>query len=285
MTTETKTETETKVKVKAKVKAKTLAQKMLLIMKDVAHIPKNGFNSFHKYKYASDTDVTAAFSKAMQKHGVLMLSSILERSSCIYKTRKGYDTFLVTVKLEVTFIDVDSGEKFTSIFYGDGSDSDDKGVYKAITGAQKYALMKTFLVSTGDDPERTINRVPISTNRPKKIIKHPENLKDYSKISSYDERLIPPPDRDTFGPNVRVVHGDTTAPQSFYDSKTQPQANENGDRLMSDKQRKFIYALCGKMGWDRETKLKAISRIVGRGLISTTTLTSKEANLIIDSLK
>lgn len=36
---------------------------------------------------------------------------------------------------------------------GEGMDTGDKAIYKAITGAQKYVLMKTFLIPTGDDPE------------------------------------------------------------------------------------------------------------------------------------
>ena len=32
-------------------------------------------------------------------------------------------------------------------------DAGDKGIYKAIAGAQKYALMKVFMIPTGDDPE------------------------------------------------------------------------------------------------------------------------------------
>lgn len=133
---------------------KNLAMKMIKIMQDVEYIQKTGFNSFHKYKYATDSDVAAAFSKAMRKHNVFMFSSILERSCDRYMTRGNKETFLITVKLEVTFVDADSGEQFTGTYFGDGSDSDDKGVYKAMTGAQKYALMKTFLVETGDDPER-----------------------------------------------------------------------------------------------------------------------------------
>jgi hypothetical protein len=30
----------------------------------------------------------------------------------------------------------------------------DKGVYKALTGSEKYFLMKAFLIPTGDDPEK-----------------------------------------------------------------------------------------------------------------------------------
>jgi hypothetical protein len=37
---------------------------------------------------------------------------------------------------------------------GEGQDAGDKAVYKAMTGALKYCLLKTFLIPTGDDPER-----------------------------------------------------------------------------------------------------------------------------------
>ena len=133
---------------------KNLATKMIHIMSDVEYIQKTGFNQFHEYKYATEADVAAAFAKAMQKHNVFMFSSILERHCQSYQTRGNKESFLITVKLQVTFVDAVSGEIFTGIFFGDGSDPDDKGIYKAITGAQKYALMKTFLAETGDDPER-----------------------------------------------------------------------------------------------------------------------------------
>ncbi len=123
-------------------------------MQEVAYIPKNGFNAFHKYHYATETDVSAALSKALMKYKVFMFSSVLERECKIYQTRTNKEAFLITVKLAVTFIDAESGESFTGTFFGDGSDPDDKGLYKAITGAQKYALMKTFLVATGSDPEQ-----------------------------------------------------------------------------------------------------------------------------------
>lgn len=37
--------------------------------------------------------------------------------------------------------------------YGEGRDRGDKAPYKALTGALKYALIQTFLIATGDDPE------------------------------------------------------------------------------------------------------------------------------------
>jgi len=131
-----------------------LSKKMICIADDVKYIQKQGRNQFHKYNYVTESDVISAFSKAMKKQGVFMFSSIVERDCQSYKTGGGKDAFLVTVKMQVTFVDTESGESFSCIFYGDGSDSNDKAIYKAITGAQKYALMKTFLVATGDVPEQ-----------------------------------------------------------------------------------------------------------------------------------
>ena len=36
---------------------------------------------------------------------------------------------------------------------GQGIDAGDKAPYKAMTGALKYALLQSFLLATGDDPE------------------------------------------------------------------------------------------------------------------------------------
>src|ERR1700731_578035 len=52
-----------------------------------------------------------------------------------------------------TFIDVDTGEEITAKVAGQGLDSGDKAPYKAMTGALKYALLQSFFLATGDDPE------------------------------------------------------------------------------------------------------------------------------------
>ena len=51
------------------------------------------------------------------------------------------------------FVDARSGEELTVRVPGEGADAGDKAPYKAMTGALKYALLQSFLLSTGDDPE------------------------------------------------------------------------------------------------------------------------------------
>jgi hypothetical protein len=57
------------------------------------------------------------------------------------------------VVMSYSFADADSAEEITVKVAGEGVDSGDKAPYKAMTGALKYALLQSFLLATGDDPE------------------------------------------------------------------------------------------------------------------------------------
>ena len=61
------------------------------------------------------------------------------------------------MRLEITyrFINIDNTEEFIDITtYGDGLDTGDKAPGKAMTYGDKYALMKAYKISTGDDPDK-----------------------------------------------------------------------------------------------------------------------------------
>ena len=133
---------------------KSLAAKMLKIMAEVGYVQKEGTNAFHNYKYAKEADVVEKVRAALINHGVFAFGSAVNKGTKEYLNQKNVTQFLVSVDYKMTFVDVDSGEQYEATFPGDGADSGDKGVYKAITGAEKYALLKTFLISTGDDPEK-----------------------------------------------------------------------------------------------------------------------------------
>ncbi len=60
---------------------------------------------------------------------------------------------MARVVMAYTFADVDSGEEIVAKVAGQGLDPGDKAPYKAMTGALKYALLQSFLLATGDDPE------------------------------------------------------------------------------------------------------------------------------------
>ncbi len=85
-------------------------------------------------------------------------------------------TKIRTLVLSYRFYDIATGEYIEGSMEGDGADSGDKGVYKAITGAIKYIMTSTFLIPTNDDPEvarkdeEKIEQKPYK-NKPQKAVK------------------------------------------------------------------------------------------------------------------
>src|SRR5690606_17973389 len=91
-----------------------------------------------------EADLLDAVREEIVKAGLVIATSVDTVS------REGNIT---TVTLKHTIIDAESGESMEVKSAGQGADNQDKGVFKAITGANKYFLLKMFLLSGDDDPE------------------------------------------------------------------------------------------------------------------------------------
>jgi hypothetical protein len=135
-----------------------LAVKMAEILGEVGNVPKNGRNDFHGYDYIQESDLVDHLRSKLAKAGIAIFPSIREHVVTQVQDARSRIQYMATVTLDVTFIDGDTGDKMTTTWVGQGVDAGDKSYYKAYTGAFKYALLKTFMVSTGDDPE--LDQIP-----------------------------------------------------------------------------------------------------------------------------
>lgn len=138
-----------------------LVTKIAGVVLEVKHVPKRGYNAHHKYDYVTESDMVEALRDSLAKANVVMVPSY-EHIETI-KTDKG---LLVTIRGTFTF--TDGTDKYDVRTIGSGYDiPGDKAVYKAMTGAQKYALKQLFLIPTGDDPERDGDEVSkdVGSNR------------------------------------------------------------------------------------------------------------------------
>ena len=119
----------------------------------------------NSYKAVSERDVLDAVKPLEVKYGVYSYAydrKIIENGE-LTSTRKDFQTGEVKelkqlyMRLEVVyrFVNVDNPEEFVEIkTYGDGIDSGDKAAGKAMTYADKYALLKAYKISTGEDPDQ-----------------------------------------------------------------------------------------------------------------------------------
>ncbi len=124
---------------------RSLHAKLAEVMGEISRVPKNGRNEFHKYDYVTEADLVEAVRDKLASRGVTLIPSAESVDR---------DGNLAFVRMTFTFVDAGSGETVSSSWFGSGEDKGDKALYKAYTGALKYFLMKTFLIATGDDPER-----------------------------------------------------------------------------------------------------------------------------------
>lgn len=132
---------------------KPLLSKIKNVMKEVDNIPKNGINQSIGYNYVMEKDVVEKLRNKLIDMGIVILPSVVETKEREITLSNNKSTFISKVIMSFTFFDTDSGSSITIYGSGEGQDSLDKGIYKAITGCQKYVLLKTFLIPTGDDPE------------------------------------------------------------------------------------------------------------------------------------
>jgi hypothetical protein len=121
-------------------------------MKVLSRIQKRGHNERHNYSYVTAADIAGAVGDILSELGVVVIPR-LEDISYESAVARGEATRMARVVMAYTFADVDSGEEIIAKVAGQGLDVGDKAPYKAMTGALKYALLQSFLLATGDDPE------------------------------------------------------------------------------------------------------------------------------------
>lgn len=123
-------------------------EKINKIMADTPYIFKDGKIEFKntKYRAVTEENVLNMLRPKMIEQGLVMFPVSLDFSK---------DEIITTANMVFKVVNAENPEEFILVASGgQGADSQDKGIGKAITYANKYALLKMFLVPTGDDPDK-----------------------------------------------------------------------------------------------------------------------------------
>ena len=142
---------------------KNIFQRMAAVTNDLQTVAKNLTVSTGKnnsYKAVSERDIIDAVKPVEVKHGIYsfpynreVLESHLLESDTDYGKKT---TFFSRIKTVYRFVNIDDPEDYIDmVTFAEGIDAQDKGSGKAMTYADKYALMKAYKISTGEDPDQT----------------------------------------------------------------------------------------------------------------------------------
>jgi ERF superfamily len=129
-----------------------LRQKLAEVRRRIGYVQKRGHNERFNYSYVTAADIAGSVGDILAELGVIVIPT-LEGISYESAASRGEAARMARVVMAYTFADVDSGEEVIAKVAGQGLDPGDKAPYKAMTGALKYALLQSFLLATGDDPE------------------------------------------------------------------------------------------------------------------------------------
>ena len=147
------------------IKSLNIFQRVAAITDELGVVAKNlsvkaGGGS---YKAVSERDIIDAVKPLETKYRVYSYPSnreivddeMLENEKTYNGNTTKSTTFFTRVRTEYTILNIDKPEeRFTTIVFSEGIDPGDKGSGKAMTYADKYALMKVYKISTGDDPDQ-----------------------------------------------------------------------------------------------------------------------------------
>lgn len=197
---------------------KNVSKKLLKAIEQVGgKVTKTGYNSFSKYKYITESDINEAVLPALLSQGLLMTTSV----ESVMETPSGPDNKnrFCTVQLVHTIIDTESGETLTLKSAGTAADSLDKSIFKALTGACKYFMLKTFMISGDDsDPENDGATAPVQQPANKGFGKKPEVVAPVQEKKGFMAKKI-----EAAAPMPQLVKTEQKKPNFGKKAETAPQ--------------------------------------------------------------
>jgi hypothetical protein len=134
----------------------TLAEKIFRISKEASRTPieRKGVGESSDpdrplYSYVKIDDVLEVVQPLLRNYKLILTGNVPKDPM----THISKSLATTEVMVEWTLMDLETGGSFIYRVPGAGSDDQGKGVYKAITGSRKYAMVMIFNLKFGDEPE------------------------------------------------------------------------------------------------------------------------------------
>jgi hypothetical protein len=205
--------------------------KMMAIMADMEAIGKGRENKQQGYKFRGIDDVYNLVQPIMAKHGVVMSATILADSHEERPSKGGGLLIYRILKVRYSFVASDGSHLDTEVI-GEGMDSGDKATNKAMSVAQKYAILQTFLIPTEDlkDPENDDPQPAAKATKPPVEQKKAESpsteaqVKEIKDAASYLMDLIKKDEAQIFSTIQLKVKKQFARDIKAIDELTEPQA-------------------------------------------------------------
>lgn len=128
-------------------------QKLIEVRKVVPYLQKE--SKGYQFNYTGSSLVLGSLKTKMDELGLLLIPRVIKKEVSEHETAKGGKEYFTELCMEFTWVNAENPEEtIVCAWYGQGLDSGEKGVGKAMTYAEKYFMLKFFNIATDkDDPD------------------------------------------------------------------------------------------------------------------------------------
>lgn len=254
----------------------SVLEKILEIRKRVGVVKKKGRNQEQKWDYLRIEDAVVSVNSLMAEFGLILTPTLQKKpdgSFCfdrsIHSGKDGPRGYIVSVVLRWSMQDVKTGDSECWDFPGEGYDTTDKGVYKAMTGNRKYAIINIFDLAVGNDvEERAAATFEDKVSKAKAVAASKiadaagrgvkSAVEQYSQIEPERKVVIARPEQ--YNGHYVIASGFTAVPQltqffedtaSKYLDSAKTKTGKSGWKVSADYEKGLI-ALCEKLNIEVE---------------------------------
>jgi len=205
-----------------------IARAVAAVMAEVGHVSKQGYNNFHRYKYATMENVLQKVTPLLAKHGLAIIQSEIRREMFD-------DGKVIAIEYAFTILH-SSGEVWPERPVQSGMcrcrDSkggfDDKALNKCHTSVRKYFLLALFQIPTGDEDDNDGEAQPVRRVQREPVPPHDKStgeiIEDEIPENSWNQKMdgaeLPGTEPATLEPETEQL--------IYYDTKLK-EAAETGD--------------------------------------------------------
>lgn len=197
----------------------TLEEALNAVLAHLGPIPKNGKApaGMGGYAFRKFEDITATLKPLFARYGIVgPLPEVLERVDTERPTKNQGVLYCTNLKVDFRFKWL-NGEEEHAVVWGEGTDSGDKAVQKAMTSALKTALSVVFLISESEADDAEAHDVPATEPElPADAVPDAEvvQIRDRLKVIVHDTGAYPTEWRKLKLPSVTIL--DRTLAGEFY---------------------------------------------------------------------
>ncbi len=152
-------------------------KKLIEVRKTVPYLKQD--NQGHQFKFVSSSQTLGTIRGKLDELGLLLIPRVVSHEVRDHATKKGGHEYFTNIVINFTWVNSENPDETIECgWIGQGLDSGEKGVGKALTYAEKYFILKFFNIATDkDDPDSFQKRVEQ---------KKPENIDErFSKAIDY----------------------------------------------------------------------------------------------------